>query len=125
MDLTFGSNGSTVTGSYTVPATAGLISGLNISGGAGTSNSAVSGITFNNSNGITFGVSTGASVVTVTASYMVPSGLAGTVSSFGGANVSGSMTLNTSGLEPVVISRCSRSSAGGELLRDAAMARSA
>ena len=84
-----------MTGSYTVPAVAGLISGLNVSGGAGTSNSAVSGITFNNSNGVTFGVSTGASVVTVTGSIGT---FAGGGSTFAGTNVSGSITLNTAGL---------------------------
>ena len=94
--LATGVNTGVLTASYTVPATAGLISGLNVSGGAGTSNSAVSGITFNNSNGITFGVSTGASVVTVTAT--VATTYAGTNSSFAGTNISGSMTLNTSGL---------------------------
>ena len=73
LSLSTSNNGHhTVIGSYTVPSTAGLISGLNISGGAGNSRSGVSGITFSNSNGLTFGVSTGASVVTITASYTVP-----------------------------------------------------
>jgi trimeric autotransporter adhesin len=73
LSLSTSNNGQhTIIGSYTVPSTAGLISGLNVSGGAGNSQSAVSGLTFNNSNGMTFGVSTGASVVTVTASYTVP-----------------------------------------------------
>ena len=71
--ISFGSSaGQAITASYTVPATAGLISGLNVSGGAGNSQSNVTGMTFNNANGMTFGVSTGANVVTVTGSYTVP-----------------------------------------------------
>lgn len=67
--ISFGSvNATAVSASYTVPSTAGLISALAVSAGAGTSN-ALTGITFQNSNGITFGLSTGASVGSMTASY--------------------------------------------------------
>jgi trimeric autotransporter adhesin len=70
--MSFGSSGANgISASYTVPSTAGLISAIAISGGAGNSNT-VTGFTFSNSNGITFGVSTGASAATVTASYTVP-----------------------------------------------------
>jgi hypothetical protein len=67
--ISFGSSGANgISASYTVPSTAGLISGLHLSGGAGTSNN-VTGLTFANSNNFTFGLSTGASVGTMTASY--------------------------------------------------------
>lgn len=67
--ISFGSSaGQAITASYTVPSTAGLISRLNVSAGAGTSN-ALSGLTFANSNSITFGLSTGAGVGTLTASF--------------------------------------------------------
>lgn len=89
LSLSTSNNGHhTVIGSYTVPTTAGLISGLNVSGGAGNSQSNVTGMTFNNSNGLTFGVSTGANVVTITGSYTVPS-TAGLLSAI---NVSDSAT---------------------------------
>ena len=56
-NVSFGTNGSTITASYA----------LNVSAGGGTSN-ALSAITFSNSNGMTFGLSTGAGVGTMTAS---------------------------------------------------------
>jgi hypothetical protein len=67
--MSTGANTGSMTASYTVPSIAGLISGLNVSGGAGNSQSNVTGITFANSNGLTFGVSTGANVATITGSY--------------------------------------------------------
>lgn len=124
--LTFGvstgASAASITGSYTVPATAGLISGLNVSGGAGNSQSAVSGITFNNSNGLTFGVSTGANVVTVTGSYTVPnvpalsigvSNIGNTLGNtgiysgqavFGGVNVTLSVSSAAGGAQTITIS---------------------
>jgi hypothetical protein len=70
--VSFGSSaGQAITASYTVPSTAGLISALHLSGGAGTSNN-VTGLTFSNSNNVTFGLLTGASVGTMTASYAPP-----------------------------------------------------
>lgn len=93
--VSFGSSGANgISASYTVPVTAGLISGLNVSGGAGNSQSKVSGITFSNSNGLTFGVSTGASVVTVTGSYTVPvtAGLISALAVSGGAGNSNTVT---------------------------------
>ena len=56
-NISFGTNGSTITASYA----------LNVSAPSGTSN-ALSGITFSNSNGVSFGLSTGAGVGTLTAS---------------------------------------------------------
>ncbi len=92
--LSTGALTGTVTASYTVPATAGLISGMRLSAGAGTSNTAVSGLTFANSNGLTFGLSTGANVGTITASYTVPTQSVQTLS----AIVSSNTTGNTSGM---------------------------
>jgi len=59
--VTFGlSNNGSLTASYTVPSTAGLISAINFS--AGTTSNNLSAITFSNSNGVSFGLS--GSVVT-------------------------------------------------------------
>ena len=91
--LSTGANTGTITASYTVPATAGLISGLNVSGGAGNSRSNVTGMTFNNANGMTFGVSTGANVVTVTGSYTVP-----TVPALSAGVSTGGNTLGNTGI---------------------------
>lgn len=66
--ISFGmSNSSVVTASYTVPATAGLISNINVS--AGTTSNNLSALTFSNSNGMSFGLSGS----TITGSYTVPS----------------------------------------------------
>ena len=64
--ISFGLNASTVTASYTVPSTAGLLSAINLS--AGTTSNNLSAITFSNSNGLSFGLN--GSVVT--GSYTVP-----------------------------------------------------
>jgi hypothetical protein len=56
-------NGATVTGSYTVPSTAGLISRINVS--AGTTSGNVSAFTLADSNGLSFGLNAG----TITASH--------------------------------------------------------
>ena len=62
--LSFGmSNSSVITGSYTVPSTAGLISAINFS--AGTTSNNLSNLTFANGNGISFGLNGS----TVTASH--------------------------------------------------------
>jgi hypothetical protein len=52
--LSFGVDGQTVTGSYTVPSTAGLLSNINVS--AGTTSNNLSAITFSNANGVSFGL---------------------------------------------------------------------
>ncbi len=64
--ISFGTNGSTVTASYTVPSTAGLISGINLS--AGTTSNNLTAFTLSNSNGLAFGLN--GSVIT--GSYTVP-----------------------------------------------------
>lgn len=61
--ISFGMDGNTMTASYTVPSTAGLISAINVS--AGTTSNNLSRITFNNANGITFGLDAS----TITASH--------------------------------------------------------
>jgi len=65
--ISFGLSASTITASYTVPNTAGLLSAINLS--AGTTSQNVSALTFENANGLSFGLA--GSVVT--ASYSVPS----------------------------------------------------
>lgn len=63
--FSFGTSaGSAITGSYTVPSTAGLISAINVSGGTTSNN--LSAITFNNANGVSFGLN--ASVMTASVS---------------------------------------------------------
>ena len=52
--ISFGLNGSTLTASYTVPSTAGLLSAINLSAGSTSSNA--SAFAFNNANGISFGL---------------------------------------------------------------------
>lgn len=82
--FSFGLNGSTITGSYTVPSTAGLLSAINLS--AGTTSSNLSAFTLSNSNGLAFGLNGG----TITGSYTVPS-TAGLISAI---NVSAGTTSN-------------------------------
>lgn len=93
--LSTGALTATLTGSYTVPSTAGLISGMRLSAGAGTSNTAVTGLTFANSNGLTFGLSTGANVGTITASYTVPTQSAQTLSAIVSSNTVGNTSAMT------------------------------
>ena len=59
-----GAGAGTVTGSYTVPSTAGLISAFNVS--AGTTSSNLTNVVLSNSNGVSFGLNAG----TVTASVV-------------------------------------------------------
>ena len=82
-NVSFGTNGSTITASYA----------LNVSAGGGTSN-ALSAITFSNSNNFTFGLSTGAGVGTLTASFS-NANLAGTATAITGKAL---ITLNSNGL---------------------------
>jgi hypothetical protein len=79
--LSFGVNGSTVTGSYTVPSTAGLLSNINVS--AGTTSNLMSAVTFSNSNNVSFGLN--GSTVTATATV---------ASTQGSINVSAGTTSN-------------------------------
>lgn len=86
--LSTGANTATLTASFN---SAGLLSNINISGGASSAN--VSAVTFSNANGVTFGYDK----TNVTASINSTSG-AGLGTTFAGTNVSGSITLNTAGL---------------------------
>lgn len=52
--ISFGANGSTITASYTVPSTAGLLSAINLS--AGTTSTNASAFTAGNANGVSFGL---------------------------------------------------------------------
>lgn len=61
--FSFGVDGTNITGSYTVPATAGLISAVKFS--AGTQSSNLSAVTFADGNGISFGLDAG----TITGSH--------------------------------------------------------
>lgn len=97
---TFGIAGSTLTLSYTVPSTAGLLSAIKVS--AGTQSSNLSAITLSNSNGLAFGLSNG----TITGSYTVPS-TAGLISNI---NISGGTT--SSNVNSIVFSNANNFSFG-------------
>lgn len=58
--ISFGANGSTVTASYTVPSTAGLISAIKLS--AGTASSNLTAFEFVNGSGVSFGLDAGSKV---------------------------------------------------------------
>lgn len=93
--MSFGMSDNTVTASYTVPAPQTGISGIQVSDATFTSGT----VTFRNANGISFG-SSGANGVS--ASYTVPSVtqfFSNTATTFNGANISGSITNNTDGLQ--------------------------
>jgi trimeric autotransporter adhesin len=79
--LSFGLSGGAVTGSYTVPSVAGLISGINVSGGTTSNN--LSALTFSDGGNVTFGLN--GSVITASA----PAGGGG-----GNVNVSAGTTSN-------------------------------
>ena len=92
--LAFGLNGSVVTGSYTVPTQSQQPMAASGSNGSFTANT----LSFSNANGVSFGTSAGSAI---TASYTVPTVtqyFSATNTTFNGANISGSMTLNTNGL---------------------------
>lgn len=97
--MTFGLdavNGSIVTGSYTVPA----LTSWTVSDAA--TSATVGRLAFTNSNGMTLSLSTSNNGNhTVIGSYTVPSVtqyFSNTATTFNGANISGSLTLNTAGL---------------------------
>ncbi|HUD06474.1 MAG TPA: hypothetical protein VMR34_01170 [Candidatus Saccharimonadales bacterium] len=94
--LAFGLNGSTMTGSYTVPSIAGLISAINVSGGSTSNN--LSAITFSNSNGLAFGLNGS----TMTGSYTVPSGVA--IAASNATFTSGTVVMSNNGGAPLTIS---------------------
>ena len=79
--ISFGmSNSSVITASYTVPSTAGLISGINVS--AGTTSNNLTALTFSNSNGLSFGLN--GSVIT--GSYTIPAQTNQTIGLYGLGN---------------------------------------
>jgi hypothetical protein len=86
-NVTLSQNGNSVTISANTAAAA------NLSVSAGTTTGAFGGLTFSNSNGFSFGLNNG----TITGSYNSTQ-FAGTGTTFAGTNVSGSMTLNSAGL---------------------------
>lgn len=120
--LSFGLSAGQVTGSYTVPSVAGLVSAVNVS--AGTTSNNLSALTFNNGNNVTFGLNGSVITASVNSSYRASNdaiglntaqsnvtwtvnssglsldarGYAGTATGFTGANISGSMTNNSNGL---------------------------
>jgi hypothetical protein len=86
-NVTLSQNGNSITISANTAAAA------NLSVSAGSTTGAFGGLTFGNGSGVSFGLNNG----TITASINSISG-AGLGTTFAGANVSGSMTLNTAGL---------------------------
>lgn len=120
--LSFGLSAGQVTGSYTVPSVAGLVSAVNVS--AGTTSNNLSALTFNNGNNVTFGLNGSVITASVNSSYRASNdaiglntaqsnvtwtvnssglsldarGYAGTATGFTGANISGSITNNSNGL---------------------------
>lgn len=73
--LSTGASAATLSGSYTVPSIAGLISGMNVSAGASSVANAT-GITFTNSNNVGFAMSTavGGATVRAAASFLASAG---------------------------------------------------
>lgn len=86
-NVTLSQNGNSITISANTAAAA------NLSVSAGSTSGAFGGVTFANGSGVSFGLNNG----TITGSVNSTSG-AGLGTTFAGANLSGSMTLNTAGL---------------------------
>lgn len=91
-------NAATITGSYTVPSTAGLLSAVNVS--AGTTSNNLSALTFSNANGVSFGLnaSTVTASVSQSAQTQASGGIAGSGFTSAGNNIGLSGTLNSGGL---------------------------
>ena len=97
LSLAGGLSGATASNSagFTLSLTQASAAPSPINFSAGTTTSAVSGLTFSDANRVSFGLGTGASAGVVTGSIDA----AGTTTGFtGGASISGSMTHNTAGL---------------------------
>lgn len=88
--LAGGNNVTLVQNGNTISISANTAAAANLSVSAGTTTGAFGGLTFSNSNNLTFGLNNG----TITGSVNAP----GLGTTFNGANVSGSMTLNSAGL---------------------------
>lgn len=92
--LSFGVNGSTVTASYTVPSTAGLISAVNLS--AGTASSSLTNLVLSNSNGVSFGLGTGSVVTASVAAGATATGNLGGIAANGSTATSGTVSFSNS-----------------------------
>lgn len=99
--LSFGVSGSTVTASYTVPSTAGLLSAVNLS--AGTTSANASAFVFSNGGNVTFGLNGS----TITASAPSGGGGGATASVFDprpdALRVTGVVGNGTLAMQPVVV----------------------
>lgn len=94
-NITLSQNGNAVTISANTAAAA------NLSVSAGASSGAFGGLTFTNGNGVSFGLNNGTisgSVAAQSTQTQASGNIAGVGTTFAGANISGSMTLNSSGL---------------------------
>ena len=92
--LSFGVSGSTVTASYTVPSTAGLISAVNLS--AGTASSSLTNLVLSNSNGVSFGLGTGSVVTASVAAGATATGNLGGIAANGATATSGTVSFSNS-----------------------------
>lgn len=92
--LSFGVNGSTVTASYTVPSTAGLISAVNLS--AGTASSSLTNLVLSNSNGVSFGLGAGSVVTASVAAGATATGNLGGIAANGSTATSGTVSFSNS-----------------------------
>lgn len=92
--LSFGVSGSTVTASYTVPSTAGLISAVNLS--AGTASSSLTNLVLSNSNGVSFGLGTGSVVTASVAAGATATGNLGGIAANGSTATSGTVSFSNS-----------------------------
>lgn len=92
--LSFGVSGSTVTASYTVPSTGGLISAVNLS--AGTASSSLTNLVLSNSNGVSFGLGTGSVVTASVAAGATATGNLGGIAANGSTATSGTVSFSNS-----------------------------
>lgn len=92
--LSFGVNGSTVTASYTVPSTAGLLSAVNLS--AGTASSNLTAAVLSNSNGVSFGLGAGSIVTASVAAGATATGNLGALAANGSTATSGTVSFSNS-----------------------------
>lgn len=93
--MSFGMSGSSqITGSYTVPSTAGLLSAVNLS--AGTTSQNLSAVTFSNGNGVSFGLNGSVVTASVAAAGGAQTGISGLANSET-TYTSGSVTFSALG----------------------------
>lgn len=95
--LSFGVSGSTVTASYTVPSTAGLLSAIRLS--AGTASSNLTAFELVNGSGVSFGLDVGSKVTASVAAGATATGNLGGIAAGGSTATSGTVALgNANGL---------------------------